>query len=430
MSPSKLFTLRSSIFLAITFVFTASLWAQASKPRVDNEKPAQARGQVKRIHPHALKLILQNRKAEAVAYLKSTAEAKVNPIHTKLLLDIAKDAPHAWKFDAATWPWERALPDTSLKKDAPTDRFSIAFGGGAGYVPENERMWDTIAAIDPRALLLLGDNVYIDDPQTPEVQRFHYFRRQSQPEWMNLAKRVPIYGIWDDHDFTTDDGWGGPEVENPSWKREVWQIFKENWDNPYYGGGEENPGCWLDLRIGAVHFIFLDGRYYRESPKGEKPSMLGPVQLEWLMNALKDDPATFKVICSNVSVAPNVKPGSRDTWDGYHAERQKILQFIADEKIPGVLVLSADRHRSDAYRIDTGIVGMYPLYEFSSSRLTNQHVHKLIESSLFGYNEMPSFGKVEFDLIADDPTVTYTIINIEGQAMHTLQVKLSELRFD
>lgn len=426
LQPSSLV---AAIFVALTASMAPSLFAEASKPKPNNEKPAKVTGQVKRIHPYALKLILQGNTEEAVAYLKEAEAAKTNPDHTKLLLDIVEGASDAWKYDEETWPWERALPDTSLKANAPSDKFSIAFGGGAGYVPENERMWDTIGAINPRALLLLGDNVYIDDPESPEMQRFHYYRRQSQPEWAKLAKSVPIYGIWDDHDFTTNDGWGGPEIERPSWKREVWNVFKENWDNPYYGGGEENPGCWFDLRIGDVHFILMDGRYYRESPQNKNPSMLGPVQLEWLKTTLKRDPATFKVLCCNVPMAPDVKPGSKDTWDGYSKERKEIYQFIADEKIPGVLILSADRHRSDAYKIDTKVKGMYPLYEFSSSRLTNEHVHKIIGSSLFGYNEKQSFGKVEFDLTAEDPTATYTIINIDGEAIHSLEVKLSELQF-
>ena len=302
------------------------------------------------------------------------------------------------------------------------------FGGGAGYVPENERVWNTIGSIDPRALLLLGDNVYIDDPETPEMQRFHYYRRQSQPEWMKLAKQVPIYGIWDDHDFTTNDGWGGPDIEKPKWKREVWEIFKENYDNPYYGGGEKQPGCWFDFWIGKVHFILIDGRYYRESPKGESPSMLGTAQLKWLKKTLKK-PATFTVFCTNVPITPKVKPGSKDTWDGFDSERQQIFGYIAEEKIPGVVILSADRHRSDAYKIDTNIEGMYPLYEWQSSRLTNQHVHGLIKHSLFGYNEKQSFGRVDFDLKSNDPTVKYTIINIDGKPIHNQTLKRSELQF-
>ena len=427
MTRTRIATVLILVMLVTTFV-TAPTFAESSKLRVNNEKPTKASGQVKRIHPHALKLILRGNTDEAIAYLEKASEAKVNKDHTKLLLDIARGKSGAWKYDARTWPWKRTLPDTSLKKDAPTDRFTIAFGGGAGYVPENERMWDTIGEIDPRALLLLGDNVYIDDPETPEMQRFHYYRRQSQPEWAKLAKRVPIYGIWDDHDFTTNDGWGGPSIDKPAWKREVWKIFKENYDNPYYGGGEKNPGCWFDFRIGDVHFIMIDGRYYRESPKTDDPSMLGPVQMKWLKKTLREK-ATFTVICSNVPFAPNVKPGSKDTWDGYNGERQRIYQFIADQKIPGVIILSADRHRSDAYKIDAKIKGMYPLYEFSSSRLTNQHVHKIIKSSLFGYNEKQSFGRVDFDLKAKDPSVKYTIINIDGKAMHSHKVKLSELQF-
>ncbi|MCH1421646.1 MAG: alkaline phosphatase family protein [Akkermansiaceae bacterium] len=425
-----------SVFAKLILVATAAtitapsvIFAQASKPRVNNEKPEKAKGQVKRIHPHALKLILTGKKKEAAEYLEKTSAAKINPDHTKLLQDIIKGQKNAWQYDAKTWPWDRVLPNTSLKKDAPSNKFTIGFGGGSGYVPENERMWDTIGAIEPRALLLLGDNVYIDDPETPEMQRFHYYRRQSQPEWGKLAKTVPIYSIWDDHDFTTNDGWGGPDIEKPSWKRDVWEIYKENWDNPYYGGGKENPGCWFDFSIGDVHFIMIDGRYYRESPKDESPSMLGPVQMKWLKKTLTEKPATFTVICTNVPMAPKVKPGSKDTWDGYPEERTEIYQYIADQKIPGVVILSADRHRSDAYKVDTEINGMYPLFEFSSSRLTNQHVHKLIDHSLFGYNEKQSFGKIDFDLTTKDPTVKYTIINIDGKKIHDLTVKLSQLQF-
>jgi alkaline phosphatase D len=425
-----------SVFAKLILVATAAtitapsvIFAQASKPRVNNEKPEKAKGQVKRIHPHALKLILTGKKKEAAEYLKKTSAAKINPDHTKLLQDIIKGKKNAWQYDAKTWPWDRVLPNTSLKKDAPSNKFTIGFGGGSGYVPENERMWDTIGAIEPRALLLLGDNVYIDDPETPEMQRFHYYRRQSQPEWGKLAKTVPIYSIWDDHDFTTNDGWGGPDIEKPSWKRDVWEIYKENWDNPYYGGGKENPGCWFDFSIGDVHFIMIDGRYYRESPKDESPSMLGPVQMKWLKKTLTEKPATFTVICTNVPMAPKVKPGSKDTWDGYPEERTEIYQYIADQKIPGVVILSADRHRSDAYKVDTEINGMYPLFEFSSSRLTNQHVHKLIDHSLFGYNEKQSFGKIDFDLTTEDPTVKYTIINIDGKKIHDLTIKLSQLQF-
>ena len=99
-------------------------------------------------------------------------------------------------------------------------KFSIAFGGGAGYVPENERMWDKIGSFDPRAILLLGDNVYIDDPESVAMQQYTYQRRQSRPEWRKLTARSPVFTIWDDHDFSTDDSWGGADIEIPFWKKD------------------------------------------------------------------------------------------------------------------------------------------------------------------------------------------------------------------
>ena len=56
--------------LAILTVKTTGpqLFAQASTPKVNNEKPEKG-SQAKRIHPHALKLILQGKKKEAIAYL-------------------------------------------------------------------------------------------------------------------------------------------------------------------------------------------------------------------------------------------------------------------------------------------------------------------------------------------------------------------------
>jgi len=74
-------------------------------------------------------------------------------------------------------------------------KFTLAFGGGAGYVPQHERMWNTIRAKKPDVLLLLGDNVYIDDPKTPAMQHYCYYRRQSRPEFRRLVATTPVYTI-------------------------------------------------------------------------------------------------------------------------------------------------------------------------------------------------------------------------------------------
>ncbi len=312
--------------------------------------------------------------------------------------------------------------------------FQIVFGGCSGYVPPNERMWDTVLAADPVAMLTLGDNVYIDDPESIDQNHYCYYQRQSRYEWRRLVSGKPVFAIWDDHDFGMDDSWGGPEIDVPYWKPMVWEVFTQNWVNPSYGGGPEQPGVWYDFHIADVHFIMLDGRYYREDAgrRGgdgvENPSMLGPVQLAWLKKTLTESEATFKALVSPVSWHDGAKPGQGglDTWKGYPGERDEIFGWIDDYEIKGVVLLSSDRHRSDAYR--HGRPNGYDLFEFGSARYTNLHTHGIMEASLFGYNDKPSFGLLTFDTAGAAPSVTYQIVNIEGQTMHELEVALADLR--
>ena len=318
---------------------------------------------------------------------------------------------------------------TTTMNNGQQVQLKIGFGGGAGYTPWFERMWDTLATQSFDAFLLLGDNVYIDYPKVPEAQQYCYYRRQSRPEFRRFTPNVPIYAIWDDHDFTVNDGEGGPEIDTPSWKRPVWNLFKNQWPNPYYGGGDEHPGCWFDFSIGDIDFIMLDCRYYRENPKEvNDPSMLGEFQKDWLKEKLKTSTATFKVIASSVPWAKDTKPGSDDTWDGFPNERKEIFSFISENNIDGVLLLSADRHRSDAWKVI--LPEGYTTYDLMSSRLTNVHTHDLMDGSIFGYNKKCSFGTLEFDTTIEDPSVTYTIKNIDNQEIHKMTIFKSQLDFE
>ena len=304
-------------------------------------------------------------------------------------------------------------------------KFQVGFGGGAGFTPQYERMWNTIAGHNLPAFLLLGDNVYIDNPTRPAVQQYCYYRRQSRPEFRDFVASTAIFAIWDDHDFTTNDAGGGPEIYMPEWKIPVWRTFINNWNNPYYGGGEKQPGCWFDFSIGDVDFFMLDSRYYRDKPRGEDPSMLGAAQKKWLFEKLKSSRATFKVLASPVPWALGAKPGSRDPWQGYKAEREQIFSFLESNRIDGVILISADRHRSDAWKIERE--NGYDLYEFESSKLTNIHTHKIMPGALFGYNKKCSFGLLTFDTTKTDPEATYQIISIDDEVIWKLSLKKSQL---
>jgi len=318
-------------------------------------------------------------------------------------------------------------------KAGVSTRMRVVFGGCSGYVPPNERMWDTIKTFSPTAFLTLGDNVYVDDPESPDQQRYCYYQRQSRPEYRRLVAGTPVYAIWDDHDFAMDDSIGGTEADIPYWKPMVSKIFRENWVNPTYGGDDEDRGIWFDFRVGDAHFIMLDSRTYRTDPgrfgngRVEQPTMLGPKQLAWLRRTLLGSDAKFKLLVSPVSWHEAAKTGAQglDSWAGFLPERETIFSWIRDHNVSGVVLLSSDRHRSDAWlnkRSDS-----YDLYEFSSGQFTNQHTHRVMEESLFGYNKLPSFGLLTFDTEVSDPSITYEIVDIDGNVQNTLMVRLSQL---
>ena len=305
--------------------------------------------------------------------------------------------------------------------------FSVGFGGGAGFVPEWENMWDTILSFKPHAFLMLGDNVYIDQPEHALTQHYCYYRRQSRPEWKRFTSSTAIFSIWDDHDFGTNDCVPGPDVDKPAWKREVWKTFRQNWVNPAYGMGDQQPGCWYDFQIGDVHFIMLDGRYYRDLSGG---TMLGPTQKSWLLQTLAKSNATFKVIASPVPFTEGIKRGSRDPWDGFPKEREEIFRHIESNQIEGVFLIAADRHRTDL-RV-TKREQSYDLYEFESSRLTNHHTHPVVKTDglVWGYNQTCSFALMTFDTTADDPQVEFRCIGIDGEVKESYTLKSSRLRFN
>ena len=169
----------------------------------------------------------------------------------------------------------------------------------------------------------------------------------------------------------------------------------------------------------------LDGRIYRTNPYDKNPTMLGPVQKAWLFEQLKESSATFKVLASPVPWSFDAKGDAVDTWNGYKEERNEIFNFLAANKIDGVILISADRHRSDAWRIerDNG----YPLYEFESSRLTNQGMARLMPKALFGYNQKQSFGLLTFNTLTTNPTVKYEIVSIDSEVIHSITLQKSEI---
>ncbi len=332
-----------------------------------------------------------------------------------------------------------------LGRDLPTFRtyppkgerrpITVGFGGGARYIHANEHVWDAIDRHVLDAFLLLGDNVCHDEPDVPRRQRVHLYRRQLRPEFRRMVASTPVYAIWDDHDFCGADCGGGPDSvvsgyrEQP-WKVPTWHVFRQNWVNPSYGGGEGVYGVWFDFSIGAVDFFMLDGRYYRDvlaaSAFGPGESMLGGVQKAWLKERLLASRAVFKVIVSSVPWADDAKPGSFDHWNGFRDEREELFSFIEENGINGVILLSGDRYRHDVWKIDR--LGGYDLYEFQSSRLTSNHTHSCVDDSeCLECHQGRGFGLLRFDFGGPVPTVMYEVWSDRGVRQLSFAVTRDEL---
>lgn len=300
------------------------------------------------------------------------------------------------------------------------EKFTVAFGACSRYVPAAEPIWEVVAAQNPIAYLTLGDNVYIDHAELQQKQRVHYYRRQSHPSYRVLTATTPIYSIWDDHDFAANDDEGGPEIFKPAWKLKNFEVYKQNWNNPPYAGGKEQPGTFFDFTIGDVHFIMTDGRYYRHR-KGK--SLLGDFQKAWLKKTLANSKSKFKVLCSGTLWTEHADKGGKDSWQGYAAERDEIFSLIRDQKIGGVFLLSGDRHRHEMFKLgfDVG----YPLYEFETAKVTNIHTHDANKHALFSYNEGNFFGLLDFDCTSDNPSVTYRCVTEKGTSPEHLNFTMS-----
>ena len=117
----------------------------------------------------------------------------------------------------------------------------------------------------------------------------------------------------------------------------------------------------------------LDGRQYRSDqplgctaaqrdPSGHCPddlnparTMLGAEQRDWLLEDLATTKARWNVLAQQTGFAPfnratdgvtrNFGTGA-DSWDGYVAERQQILDWVVEHGTPNPVVLTGDTHQN------------------------------------------------------------------------------------
>ncbi|HLT91754.1 MAG TPA: alkaline phosphatase D family protein [Woeseiaceae bacterium] len=310
-------------------------------------------------------------------------------------------------------------------------RFSVAFGSCAQYRDDPvQAVWAGVEAVNPALFLWLGDNVYIDSTHE-SVMAECYRRQRNVLSAVPVLRKIPQLATWDDHDYCLND----QDRRNPA-KEQALAVFRRYWANPAYGE-PGNPGTYFRYHYGGVDFFFLDVRYYRapnDAPDDGSKTMLGPVQLEWLKAGLRASKAPFKVLASGSGWSAAKGP-SGDAWSSHLAERNRIFDFLVEEGIGGVILLSGDTHVGELNCIPWSERGGYDLYELVSSPLA-QLPEKGAWTALRPemrirqvYARSNNFGLLEFDLAADDPTVTLTLRDTTGREVwwRPVTLKASEL---
>jgi alkaline phosphatase D len=227
---------------------------------------------------------------------------------------------------------------------------------------------------DADFMLWLGDNWYLSDDEctTPEGLwgKAHYARTVKTLQPL-LTRKMPAYAIWDDHDY-------GPNQSQKNFplKQVSRDIFMDTWkDNPTYG--ENGEGIYTSFRKNDVEFILLDDRWWRDYDRlwdykwfkrNRDKRMFGQQQMDWLKKKLLEDTtASFKII---VNGSQMLNPWAKDDcFIHFPIEYYDLLDFIAANRINGVIFLSGDRHYSEIIRLPRE--DHYPLYDVTVSPFTS-----------------------------------------------------------
>jgi alkaline phosphatase D len=282
------------------------------------------------------------------------------------------------------WQWRTDPPAVRIAtgscayfNEPRFDRPGNPYGGGY-------EIFDSIAAESPDLMLWLGDNIYLNEVDYSSREginrRYRYCR--AQPSLRKLLAACPQVAIWDDHDF-------GPDDSDASYPGAGWslEMFKRYWPLPYAPPAD---GLYGKILQGDVDIFMLDDRSYRYPdhwPEGPEKAMYGAKQVQWLKAALTFSRAPFKIVAGGSQFLNKVSGVRRESWARYPAEQGDFLRWLEERKIPGVFLISGDRHFAQMLRVERP--NLYPLVEITTSPLTSGIVSSIEEAEKNGKDIVP-----------------------------------------
>lgn len=208
-------------------------------------------------------------------------------------------------------------------------------------------------------------------PHTLTDYRLRYGLYKIDPDLQLAHAAFPWAITWDDHEVEgnwagTHPGPGGGSPE--SFRARLAAAAKAYYEHMPFRLAARPRGTEARLyrRLGygrLMEFNVTDTRRYRDEAgcltSGPEPcpdftdprrSMLGAAQEKWLYDGLRASSARWNVITAQVPMTRldyQVGPGqkfSSDKWDGYAANRQRLLGTLEDGRVSNPIVLSGDAH--------------------------------------------------------------------------------------
>jgi alkaline phosphatase D len=322
----------------------------------------------------------------------------------------------------------------------------------------------------------VGGRKYEPDGETITLSdyRIRHSITKLDPDVRDAHQQHPWMVVWDDHESTNNSYRDGAQNHTEGTEG-VWAERKEFAAKAYDEWMpirlmEENKPIkiWRTVNYGnLLDIILLDTRIYdrdeqladavQSDVNDPNRKIIGPEQMEFLKNALKNSTAKWKVIAQqvmfmqwnivgkpiideiqqagdlvNMVVNENGVAFNSDAWDGYPAERKAILQFIQDENIDNVIVLTGDIHSS--WASDLSLDPMNPAdynpvtgagslaVEFVTNSVTSSNLDAAVSNDQLGAAELA----VRTGIMATNPHIKwnnlfnhgYSVLNITPTKTH------------
>lgn len=313
---------------------------------------------------------------------------------------------------------------------------SCAWVWGLAYDPKkpfqrpytlNNELYRNLLKHSPEFMLWLGDNLYLNGNEMYQSAgiRYRYRYARSLTNLQPFMGQTSHFAIWDDHDFGPNDSESNFVLKDTSLK-----VFQEYFP-PVHDPSVSFKGITRRMRWGDVEFFLLDDRFYRNS-KQAPYTVFGQQQLAWLKKYLKTSTAPFKALVIGSEIF-NFTHVGESVIEDFEAEILGLLDYIAQEKITGVFILSGDRHYAEVNRYVPK--GGYPIYEYCISPMLSPPAFFLT------YKHSPtrvgklSFNKRNYGIVditgktPNDRKLSVYIYDLKGRFRWKHEVYLKELQF-